>query len=629
MAGRRFMKNAGAIARLAAVAWLVAARGAAAQQDIEYRLSLPEPEHHWLQVDATFSHPPAGALQLHMSRSSPGRYALHEFAKNLYELQVTDAGGGAIAITQATPSTWDVPATTGPIHVRYRLFGDRVDGTYDAIDTTHAHLNMPATLIWMPGTEHQAVRVVFARPKGHDDWAVATQLYPTDDPLAFTAPNLQFLMDSPAEFSAMTWRSFPAPVPAGSPSTPATIRISLHHTGTDQEATQFADGVKLIVAAEARVFGEFPPYENSTYTFLADYLPWADGDGMEHRNSTVLTSRRALAGGRIGMLNTVAHEFFHCWNVERIRPKTLEPFDFDRANMSGELWLAEGVTSYYDGLIMARSGLFSLDDFTHDLTGIVNAVVTSPATRFRSAEDMSRLAPFVDAASWIDRTNWNNTFISYYTFGAALGVGLDLAIREHTGGHATLDDFMRAMWRAHGKPGGTERGYVDRPYTAQDIRDHLAEVTDPAFADDVMNRYVHGHEVMDYARLLQQAGLILRKRHAGVGTLGELRLERSGNLLRIAAPTLIGSAAYAAGLDDGDEIKSVGGDAVTSPEQVDELLGRYHAGDHVAVVVLRRGVETTADAVLAEDQRVDVVTAESNGTAISPAQQAFRDAWLR
>ena len=629
MTGAGFRKKAGAVARLAALAWLVTARGVAAQQDIEYHFSFPEPEHHWLQVDATFSHVPGGAGQLHMSRSSPGRYALHEFAKNLYDLQVTDASGRVIAVTQATPSTWDVPATTGPIHVRYRLFGDRVDGTYDAIDTTHAHLNMPATLIWMPGTEHQAVRVVFARPQAHPDWAVATQLYPTDDPLAFTAPDLQFLMDSPAEFSAMTWRSFPAPVPAGATSTPATIRISLHHTGTEHEATEFADGVKLIVAAEARVFGEFPPYENSTYTFLADYLPWADGDGMEHRNSTVLTSRRALASAKTGMLNTVAHEFFHCWNVERIRPKTLEPFDFDRANMSGELWLAEGVTSYYDGLIMARTGLFTLDDFIRDLTGIVNAVVTSPATRFRSAEDMSRLAPFVDAASWIDPTNWNNTFISYYTFGAALGVGLDLAIREHTAGHVTLDDFMRAMWRAHGKPGGTERGYVDRPYTAQDIRDHLADVTDPAFADEIMNRYVHGHDVMDYPRLLQQAGLVLKKRHAGLATLGELRLERSGNLLRIAAPTMIGSAAYAAGLDEGDEIKSIGGDAVTGPEQVDELLGRRHVGDHVAVVFLRRGVETTADAVLAEDQRVDVVTVESTGVAVSALQQTFRDAWLR
>ena len=188
---------------------------------------------------------------------------------------------------------------------------------------------------------------------------------------------------------------------------------------------------------------------------------------------------------------------------------------------------------------------------------------------------------------------------------------------------------MRAMWRAHGKPGGTERGYVDRPYTAQDIRDHLADVTDPAFADEMMNRYVHGHDVMDYARLLQQAGLVLKKRHAGLATLGDLRLERSGNLLRIAAPTMIGSAAYAAGLDEGDEIKSIGGDAVTGPEQVDELLGRRHVGDHVAVVFLRRGVETTADAVLAEDQRVDVVTVESTGVAVSASQQTFRDAWLR
>ena len=139
---------------------------------------------------------------------------------------------------------------------------------------------------------------------------------------------------------------------------------------------------------------------------------------------------------------------------------------------------------------------------------MVSQVTLSPATQFRSAEDMSRMAPFVDAASWIDRTNWPNTFISYYVYGAALGVGLDFSIREKTGNARSLDDVMRALWKAHGKVGGREVGYVDAPYTADDVRNTIAEVAgDPAFAADLMRRFVQGHEVMDYSRLLTQAGL--------------------------------------------------------------------------------------------------------------------------
>src|SRR4029079_6783519 len=238
-----------------------------------------------------------------------------------------------------------------------------------------------------------------------------------------------------------------------------TFRFALHHTGTDADLDGYVKDVEKIVRQEGEIFGEYPEYEPGYYTFLADYLPYASGDGMEHRNSTVMTAAGSIAASREDVLDTVAHEFFHCWNVERIRPKTLEPFDFDRANMSGELWLAEACTSYDDGLVMARAGLFSLDDFARDLSFIVAPVLESPSYRFRSAEDMSRLAPLVDAAQWIDRTNWENTAISYYTFGAAIGLGFDLAIREHTNGRATLDDFMRAMWRTHGKPGGRLGGY--------------------------------------------------------------------------------------------------------------------------------------------------------------------------
>jgi predicted metalloprotease with PDZ domain len=600
----------------------------AAQAPVQYTLSFPEPHQRWMQVEVVFPDLPPGPLQVRMSRTSPGRYALHEFAKNVYSFEATDGAGNALPVSRVNPHQWDMAGHDGTVRVRYRIYGDRVDGTYLGIDSTHAHINMPAALMWARGLDRRPVRVTFVQPAGKA-WHVATQLMPTADPLVFTAPNLQYLLDSPAEFSAAALHTFAAPRAEGDTGKAPTIRVSLHHTGSDADAKLYVDGVKRVVEQARRLFGEYPRFENDTYTFLADYLPWASGDGMEHRNSTVLSSRGSLPASRLDLLGTVSHEFIHAWNVERIRPRSLEPFNFEEANMSGELWLAEGVTSYYDDLLLARAGLIELPALLDDLTAVVGAVVQSPATALRSAEDMSRVAPFVDAASWIDRTNWPNTYISYYVYGAALGFGLDLSIREKTGNRKSLDDVMRALWVKHGKPGGRETGYVDVPYTSGDVRDRIAEVTgDPAFAAELMRRYVQGREVMDYASLVQQAGLVMRSRLPGRASLGVLPLAAGSGGVRVEGPTLIGSAAYRAGIAQDDEITAIGDAKVATTEQVDAVLRKHKPGDTVRVTFTRRGETVRADVVLEEDPRIEIVTLESTGKTPSAAQKALRDAWL-
>ncbi len=592
---------------------------------IEYTLSFPEPQHRWMQVEAVFGALGDAPLRVRMSRSSPGRYALHEFAKNVYDMQFEDGRGRSLDAARPSQHEWEVAGHDGTVKARYRVFGDRVDGTYLAIDSTHAHINMPAALLWSESLQDRPARVTFRQPEGAS-WRVATQLLPTGDPLVFTAPNLQYLMDSPAEFSAFTLREFPAPPGSGTPP----IRIALHHLGSDADADAFARDVGLIVEQAHRLFGEYPAFEGGAYTFLADYLPWASGDGMEHRNSTVLTGPISLSSGRLRALGTVAHEFLHVWNVERIRPASLEPFDFARANVTGELWLAEGVTSYYDDVLLARAGLIDFPELLSRLSSTVETVMRSPATQFRSAEDMSRMAPFVDAASWIDRTNWQNTYISYYTFGAAIGFGFDLAIRERTNGRASLDDFMRAMWRAHGRPGGTRPGYVDRPYTIDDVEARLAEVIgDAAFARELLSRHVRGREVIDYERLVRQAGLVLRPRTPGRASLGPLEIERAPDGIRVAGPAVIGSAAYRAGLGEGDVITSIDGDAVGTPEQLDAALRGRAPGSTVTIGWRRRGGETArAEVVLDQDPAVAIVPVESTGGTPTEAQRAVRRAWV-
>ena len=204
---------------------------AAADAPVAYRVSIPAPEHHYAQIEVTFPNVPAGTLEMRMSRSSPGRYAVHEYAKNVFELQAFDGKGKPLVATRPNPYQWDVAGHDGTVRIVYKIYGDHVDGTYLAIDPSHAHLNMPATLMWARGLDSRAVRMTFELPK-NSAWIAATQLYPTSDPLTFTAPNLQYLMDSPTELSAQTIRTFKV---RGGDGKEQTIRAAIHHDAGDAE----------------------------------------------------------------------------------------------------------------------------------------------------------------------------------------------------------------------------------------------------------------------------------------------------------------------------------------------------------------------------------------------------------
>jgi predicted metalloprotease with PDZ domain len=574
-----------------------------------------------MQVDATFFDLEAGPLELRMSRSSPGRYSLHEFAKNVYDVHVTNGGDlRELPFTRPDPSGWTVAEHGPAVTVHYKVFGDRVDGTYLAIDPSHAHINMPAAIMWARGLDDRPATLAFV-PPANARWQVATQLHPGSNASEFTAPNLQYLMDSPAELGPVAVRQF---VVDGH-----TFRFAAHHTGSDAELDGFVKDVERIVRQEEGIFGEYPTYEPGYYTFLADYLPYANGDGMEHRNSTVITSSGSIRSNRDNLLDTVAHEFFHNWNVERIRPRSLEPFDLERVNMSGELWLAEGFTQYYGPLSISRAGLDDLSGTAATLSGLIDTVTNSPGRDARSAEEMSRMAGFTDGGRTTDRTNWPDTYISYYPYGGAIAMALDLSLRGRTDGKVTLDDFMRAMWRTHGKPGGSREGYVDRPYTIDDAEKRLAEASgDAAFAHDFFQRYVHGRELPDFGKLLQPAGFVLTRPAAGRAWWGNLRIEpRNG--ARITASPLANTPAYKAGLDNDDVVKQLDGTRVTSSEDIAAVLRRRKPGDTIAVeFVDRSGATVNAKVTLAEDPQVAMVPVESTGAALTPAQRAFRRAWL-
>ena len=247
----------------------------------------------------------------------------------------------------------------------------------------------------------------------------------------------------------------------------------------------------------------------------------------------------------------------------------------------------------------------------------------------RSAEEMSRMAAFIDGGRAIDKTNWSITNGSYYPVGGAIALALDLTLRDRSDGRLSLDDFMRAMWRRFGKPGGTREGYVDRPYTMADAEEALASVSgDRTFARDFFSRFIQGHDVADYARLIARAGFAVRKRNPAGAWLGDVRLN-AGNGARVAnliAPTW---PAYRAGLDEDDELHLVDGRPINGEADLSAVLRRHKPGDSVPITFISRtGKPTTSRVVLAEDPHIEIVPVESTGGSLTEAQKAFRRAWL-
>ena len=596
------------------LSFLIGVLSVSAQNVIQYSISFHNAVHHEAEVTIAVPNIPAVPLTFQMSRSSPGRYATHEFGKNVYNVKVFDSKGSILPLTQVEGDVYRVDKHDGTVKITYTIFGNHVDGTYLAIDETHAHINMPATFMWFPAMTQRPISIRFNDLEKHN-WKVATQLIPTNAMNIFTAPNLQYFMDSPVElsdFKLAEWQD------VNSDGKSQTIRLSSHGTFDNQGVIDnYGKMVAKVVAEQKAVFGELPVFDHGIYTFLQDVNPDNNGDGMEHRNSTVITSSGLkIAGNEEAMLSTFSHEFFHAWNVERIRPKTLEPFDFSHANMSNELWFAEGFTQYYGNLVLKRSGFRTDEQYESILAGILNGVLNSPGAGTFSATHMSRYAVFADAGVAVDETNYTSTFTSYYTYGAFVALGLDLRLRSEF--NLTLDDYMQAVWKTHGK--------TEIPYTVLDLQNVLAKLTNPGFAQDFFKKYVEGVEKNDYATLLANAGMELRKASPGKASMGPVRLAlvSSTGKNRVSNSTVKGSAAYEAGIDVGDYIIKIGDNNLTGNVNLDQIISQFKPGQSVPVTFEHKGTVKTSTLRFQEDNTLAVVPIQ-NATS---KQIQFRNNWL-
>lgn len=578
---------------------------------VSYSVSFPNAVHHEAEIAVNFADLGDDPLTVQMSRASPGRYAIHEFAKNVYSVAATDGAGNALEVAQSDPYSWVISGHDGTVNLTYTLFADRADGTYSQIDLTHAHLNAPATYIWGQGLEDRPVEITFYTPD--PTWQAATQLLTSSkDGLRFTAPDLQYFMDSPVELSDFELRSWQI----GEGTNAQTVRMAIHHDGNSEDVDVIVEKTKKIVSAQIDIFGEAPRFDNGVYTFIADYVPHASGDGMEHRNSTILTGSGALFRSDFSQLGTISHEFFHAWNVERLRPADLEPFDFTRANPSKNLWFAEGFTSYYGPLAIRRAGEESVDGFLESLGGTLGYILNAPGRELRGPRQMSLRAPFVDAATAIDPTNNANTFLSYYPYGAMVALALDLSLRGNFD-DVTLDDYMRYLWQTNGKS--------ETPYTNDDLRGALASVTgDDAFATAFFANYIENGDLPDYAPLFEKAGLEFAQDSLDKAWIGGTGFETEGDALHLASGTQRGTPLYLAGLDRGDEIVSMGRVEINSADDVNFVLDQHAPGDELAIAYVQRGVTRTGTITLGANPSWSLSRMEKPNRR----QKKFLESWI-
>ncbi|WP_420385031.1 M61 family metallopeptidase [Roseivirga sp.] len=579
-----------------------------AQTYNEYEMSFDNRVHHEARIKVTFSNLENKVLEVRMSRSSPGRYAVHEFAKNVYSVRATDGQGNELPVTRPNPHQWDVANHDGTVHFEYTLFANRAGGTYSGIDELHAHLNIPATFVWARNLGHRPVRVKFNLPQGAN-WKVATQLKDLGNN-TFEAMDTYYFMDSPIEIADLHMRERMVDG--------QNVRLALHTQATDEEVDAYFEEVMGIVEQQRAVFGGLPAYDYGEYTFLSCYMPNASGDGMEHRNSTFVVSGKPLSRplGSTSM-GTISHEFFHSWNVERIRPASLEPFGFEDANMSGELWFAEGFTSYYTNLFRARSGSITAEQYVNGLGGAVSYVMNAPGREYFNPIEMSYRAPFVDAASSIDPDNNANIFISYYTYGSVLGLALDMSLRSMDNGK-NLDDYMKHVWETHGKP--------EIPYSVRDLQARLAEYAGEKFATDFFNRFIFNSEMPDYVGLFKQMGVNFENPSPNNPTLNAFVRVNDG-VGQLAQNAIVGTPLYNAGIEKEDHILSIAGTSLSEfkGRNVDDLIADKKPGDVIEVEIERWGNKMTKQVTIAASQNMRT----SWDNSANSAAQARREDWLK
>jgi len=582
-------------------------------RSISYQLSMSRPTSHLFEVQIIVEVPEQlkdTPLQFQMPKWSPGRYAVFDFAKNVQEFR---ANGPVKRIDE---QTWSIaPQGKTIIDVSYKVFSNDLSGTFSQLDNRHANYNGGSIFMYVVGHKPDPVKLSIHAPAG---WRIVNGRTDRPGQTEWQFPNWDIMIDTPTEI-APDWTEDDFVVDGKK------YHVVVHSFGPEggRRAALVKD-VEKIVRAEVGMWG---PPEFDEYTFLLHFA--ADdhsGDGMEHLTSTQIIQPGALADPGVyeGTLGTVAHEFFHVWNVKRLRPQELGPWDFTRPLATRGLWVAEGFTNYYGHLMLRRAGLVDDKGFLRREADTIRGIESAQGSRLMSAEESSLSAPFLDDAPHAQIVNLENTSISYYPKGELIGMVMDLLVRGRTKGKASLDDIMRDMYEEFYLKNPNSSYYLrGRGYQTEDL-ERVASRRAGFDLSDFFKRHIRDVQVLPYDEAFAYAGLRLVKTQSeepyDVGLSLQFENPREATIRNVEN----NSPAEDAALQTGDVIVSLAGKEVTKDWR--RTLARFKRGDSVPVTVRRDRRTIKTNIVLGQPERFDYKI-EEKADATSE-QKALRAAWL-
>ncbi|MGL5080552.1 MAG: M61 family metallopeptidase [Microcoleaceae cyanobacterium] len=516
-------------------------------------------------------------LNLKMPVWTPGSYLVREYARHLQGFQVKDEQGRSLSWQKQSKNHWQVQLQGAEkVEVTYRIFANDLSVRTNHLDETHGYFNGAALFFYIPGYENVPIRVEILPPL---DWQVATALPPIpQQPHTFQSPDFDTLVDSPFEIGIHRRYEFQVD---GKPH-----EFVIWGEG-NLNSEQVITDIQKLIAAEAELFGGLP-YER--YLFLL-HLSGQGFGGLEHKDCCTLNYPRFGFQAREKynrFLQLVAHEFFHLWNVKRIRPKALEKFDYEQENYTPSLWFCEGVTSYYDGVIPFRAGLWDVKTY---LSSVAVNITRLQATPGRMVQPLSESSWDAWIKLYRRDAHSDNTQISYYLKGELVAWLLDLQIRAQSDNQRSLDQVMEQMWQRFGQ---TEIGYT--PEELQAVVESVAGRN----LSDFFQSYIEGTEELPYDHYLEPFGLKLRAEvNENLPDLGLKVVSESGrDLIKFV---MADSPAQRAGLDPDDELLALNGFRV-SAEQLSDRLKDFSPGDPVELTVFHQDELRTRRITLATPQ---------------------------
>jgi predicted metalloprotease with PDZ domain len=529
---------------------------------VHYTVSLPDPHSHLVRVRMEVRGLPGDSADFVMPAWTPGSYKVRDYARN-----IQDFSAGKSPWRKIDKSRWRV-ASGGDLTVDYDVWAFELSVQSSHVDADHAFLNGASVFFYVDGHKDAPITIDFKLPEG---WRIASGLEGRGKTLK--APGYDILVDSPIEIGTFTRRTFKVD---GVPH-----HLVIHGEGNYDEK-KMVDDVRKLVETEVKILRHIP-YPH--YTFIL-HNSSERGGGLEHLNSTAL--QYPALGYRPrekyeNFLELVAHEFFHLWNVKRIHPDMLGPFDYEREVYTTLLWVMEGFTSYYDTIVPCRAKLFTPDKYFKKMAERIQKYEEKPGRKRQSLSESS-------FDTWIKlyqpNENSTNCQMSYYEKGELVGMCLDLEIRHRTGNRKSLDDVMRTLYRDYGHQG---EGFpeVEFKRTCEKLAGNLdrffRDLVD-GVADIPWNKYL-GYAGVEYLKDARkpEEGETARKSRAwlGIGT------SKSGGVLSIAN-VVEDAPAWKAGLSAKDEVIAIDGIKLTA-DDFERRLDEYDPGDRATFAIFRSG----------------------------------------